>query len=204
MADGFTFKVDVKDVLKNITAAKSEINSILENELENFGKLTVNDAKRLAPTDEGTLKGAIGYVQTGLNVTITVNVDYAAYIEFGTKSFAASYVSGLPAEWQTFAAQYKGKAGKGSMEEFVLRLTEWVRRKGIASQFSTTTKKRVGSISNNKGNLKQRQNLDDYHAAYGIALHIIRKGIKPHPFLYPAYSKNIDLFIKNIKSALSK
>lgn len=196
MAKGFTFKLNTNEVVKNITIAKSKVNETIKKELHAFGLNTVNDAKRLAPVDEGTLRNAIGYKKEDLKVTITVNVDYAAYIEFGTKSFAASYVSTLPPEWKDFAAQFKGKAGKGSMEEFVLRIMEWVKRKGIGKVYDIKTRRRV------KINKTIAQ--DDEANAYGIAIHILRKGIKPHPFLFPAFQKNKIELINNIKAQLSK
>jgi HK97 gp10 family phage protein len=197
MANGFTFKLNTSEVIKNITIAKSKVNSAIQKELNAFGKSTVNDAKRMAPVDEGTLRNSIGFVKEDLKVTITVNVDYAAYIEFGTKRFAAAYVSTLPAEWQDFASQFKGAAGKGSVEEFILRIMEWVKRKGIGKTYDIKTRRavRVG-----RQTAAQTAEAD----AYTIAIHILRNGIRPHPFLFPAFEKNKIELIKNIKEALSK
>lgn len=196
MAKGFTFKLNTSEVVGSIKAAKSQVASVINNELNAFGQSTVNDAKRLAPVDEGVLRNAIGFKKEELKVTITVNVDYAAYIEFGTKSFAAAYVSTLPTEWQDFAKQFKGKAGKGSVEEFVLRIMEWVKRKGIAGTYSVKTQKRTGP--------QGARNFEDADAAYAIALYILRKGIRPHPFLFPAYQKNKIELINSLKAQLSK
>lgn len=196
MADGFTFKLNTSEIVQNITVAKSKITQTVQNELNAFGQNTVNDAKRMAPVNEGVLRNSISFKKERLKVTITVNVDYAAYVEFGTKSFAAKYVATLPTEWKDFAKKFQGKAGKGSMEEFVLRIMEWVRKKGIAGTYSVKTKQRTGP--------KGARNFEDAEAAYGIALAIIRKGIRPHPFLFPAFQKNKLELIKNLKAQLSK
>lgn len=44
---------------------------------------------------------------------IVAQKDYAAYIEFGTGPYAASYVPSLEDEWQDIARQFKGKRGAG-------------------------------------------------------------------------------------------
>ncbi len=172
---------DIKNLDKTLSEIKAypqDVERIINNEFKAFGLSTVNDAKRLAPVDEGRLRESIGSVIGSLSISVTVNVDYAAYLEFGTKSFAAAYVATLPPDWQAFAEQYKGNAG-GSFQEFVMRLQRWVRLKGIAS------------------------GKDIDQAAYAIALSILRKGIKPHPYLFPAFEKNKIELIKQLKQQLN-
>lgn len=145
----------------------------LIEELSEWAKQTSLRASQLAPTDEGHLKGAINpdYATKGkLKASVTVAVNYAAYLEFGTKKYAAAYVSSLPADWQTFASEFRGGTG-GGFAEFVKRITEWVARKGI-----------------------------DKEAAYPIALSILRNGIKPQPYLYPAVKENNKKLIDNLKN----
>lgn len=125
-----------------------------------------------------------------MKVTIAVAANYAPFLEFGTRGFAAAYVATLPANWQAYAATFRGKTG-GSMEDFIMRLVEWVRHKGIAAQFSVKTRRRTGSRSQNA--------TDDYAAAYQIALSILRKGIKAQPFLYPSYEKNKIELLKRLQ-----
>ncbi len=191
--------VDV--VLNNIRNVNAQVKGSLQKELNSFGLNTVNDAKRFAPVDEGTLRNAISFKKEDLKVTITVNVNYAAYLEFGTRRFAAEQVAKLPPDWKTFAATFKGKGG-GDMEEFIQRLVKWVQRKNIAGVYSVKSRQRKGTVVKNQGSVKSRQALEDYEAAYGIALHIIRNGIRARPFLYPAYQKNIQPLIDNIKASL--
>ncbi len=165
---------------------------------------TVSDAKRFAPADEGTLRGKISYKKEDLKVTVTVGVNYAAYLEFGTRKFAAAWVSSLPADWQTFAAKFKGPAG-GTFEELVMRLTEWVHRKGLGSGKAGKSIGVAGTYSVKSGRRtgnKATQASQDKSAAYAIARSIMIKGIKPHPFLYPAYEKNRIELVNNLKAAL--
>lgn len=181
------------------------INEKVKDELNAFGLDVVNDAKQLAPTDEGYLKNSISHVMVNDNtVEIKVNTNYAAYVEFGTRRFAASYVSTLPQEWRIFASQFKGKGG-GDYFDFLNNILDWVIRKGIANRYSIKTQQPIKI--NIKNPSKAGIGKDDYErlhsAAYAIALSILKKGVKPHPFLYPAVEKNRPLLEKRIKDILN-
>ncbi len=160
--DAVIAKLDVKTFEQQIQGA-----------LDEFGLRVVREAKLLAPKDEGFLARSINFDPGKLSVTISVNTDYAAYIEFGTRKFAAAYVSTLPAQWQEFAAQFKGSQ-PGSFAEMIQRLMGWVKRKGIPET-----------------------------AAYPIVLKILREGIKPQPFLYPAFNSQTPILIKDMESLLT-
>lgn len=182
----------IDKALANINTKKFK--QEIQDELNSFGLDVVRDAKALAPVDEGHLKGAIEYKSAALSITITVGVDYAAYVEFGTRKYAAQHVASLPAEWQEFASQSKG-AGGGSFDELVMNIVRWVKAKGIGATFSIATHKREGFG-------KQSAATTDDATAYAIAKHIIIVGIQPHPFLYPAFEKNRIELIKRLKSLL--
>lgn len=81
----------------------------------------------------------------------------------------------VPAELQSIAIQYKGKGG-GSFEEFLQAIKDWVKQKGIG---------------------------DPEKIAYPIAMSILRKGIRPQPFLYPAYVEGRKKLVVTMKKALS-
>ncbi len=195
MANGFTYAINTDVAIEKLLEKQDKVESIVNRELNSFAINTVNDAKRLAPVDEGYLRNSISYAKANFKVTITVNADYAAYVEFGTKKFAAAYVAALPADWQTFAAQFKGKGGE-SFQQFIVRLTQWVHRKGLAGTYSVKTRERTGA--------KASHGTEDYSVAYKIALSILRNGIKAHPFLYPAFEKNRLELIANLKAQIEK
>lgn len=163
---GITVKLDTKGVEAKLNNAKGEVAKTMLSELNRFGLLMEGDARRLAPIDEGFLAGKIQHIPAtlqNLKTDVIVAANYAAYIEFGTRAFGAAYVSSLPPDWQAYAATFKGKGG-GSYDDFIIRITEWVKRKGI-----------------------------DQNAAYLIARKILRFGIRPHPFFYPAFRKNFEI-----------
>ena len=201
---GFTIDItgDFEGKLNNL---EEKVKKIVDEELNAFGLDTVAMAKTLAPVDEGFLRNSITFEKRPLSVEVVVPVNYAAYIEFGTRGFAAAYVSTLPPDWQAFAAQFKGGGG-GSFQEFVMRLTEWVHRKGLGAGgpgkpigvtgiYSIKTGKRTGN--------KATQANEDKSAAYRIALSILRKGIRARPFLYPAVFQNVLKLKENLNTILN-
>ena len=125
-----------------------------------FGIRVELAAKQAVPVDEGKLKGSIFQEPGRLSNTFGASADYASFQEFGTRKFAAAYISTLPADWQAFARQFKG-GSSGSFQDFVMSLVGWCKRHGISEK-----------------------------AAYPIAIKILRNGMKPQPFLYPAFNTN--------------
>jgi HK97 gp10 family phage protein len=188
---------NLPNLKKQLDNIPKDIEKKVRLEMTAFGMDVVRDAKALAPVDEAHLKSSISYAfgvaDKGLSVEIIVATDYAAYLEFGTRSFASNLVATLPPDWQSFAATFRGPGG-GSFAELVERLTEWVRRKGIAAQmeYVRAKPKRLGR--------KKVQAGQDYAAAYMIALSILKKGIKAHPFLYPAVQYNKAILIDNLNA----
>lgn len=156
-------------------------------------------AKLNAPVDEGHLKGAIFNHPERLAVTVGCSVDYAAYLEFGTRKYAAAWVATLPLEWRQLAESKRGGGG-GSFQEMVRRITEWVHRKGLGTGFagdigvtgtySIKTRRRTGN--------KATQQNQDKQAAYAIALSILRNGIPAQPYLYPAVNEATPLLLKDL------
>lgn len=208
-----SFKIDltgIPELLKKLTEIPKNAEKQVYAEFTATGTDIVRDAKALAPVDEGHLKSSISFQVTkgvkGPELEIIVATDYAAYVEFGTRSFAAAYVSSLPPDWQTFAATFKGPGG-GSFAELVDRLTRWVRLKGISGEYQYVTQKPKRIGASGKGPQfatgKARNEAEDYNTAYLIALSILKKGIKAHPFLYPAVNYHKDILIKNLKEILA-
>lgn len=135
----------------------------------NFGIRVELAAKQAVPVDEGKLKGSIFQQPGRLSNTFGAAANYASFMEFGTRKFAASYIATLPADWQSFAAQYKG--GSGSFDDFLLSLMGWCKRHGLSEKL-----------------------------AYPIAIKILKNGLKPQPFLYPAFNKAKDKLIEDLKA----
>jgi len=163
--------------------------------LDGFGGAVVKNAKLLVSTnssDEGGLLGSIDSTVNSLSVTITSNRNYAAYIEFGTRKFAASYISSLPSEWQAYAGTFRGdKTGdSGDFNDFVQAIMAWAQRKGIGA-----LKTKSGRNSQSAASYDSMQ-----QAAYWIALNILQNGIRPKPFLYPSIVRELPKLEKRIEN----
>jgi len=149
--------------------AKTEVQA----ELNDWADTTSENAKLLVranSSDEGNLLRSINPNYGNGYASVTASAKYAAYIEFGTRKYAAGYVSSLPADWQTYAATFKGSTG-GTFEQFLLSIMGWVSRKGI-----------------------------DKKAAYPIARKIMIDGIRPKPFLYPSVQKTLPVLKQNLRA----
>lgn len=182
------------EVIAKFDKIAQETADEVNGELDAFGQAVVKDAKGLVSansSDEGGLLRSIDSSVGSLNVTITARQNYAAYIEFGTRKFAASYVSSLPADWQTFAATFKGR-GEGDFYDFLFSILDWVKRKGLVNRYSVKTRKRIALAKKDDPNLER--------VAWLIAMKILRNGIRPRPFLYPSIKKNIPVLEKYIET----
>jgi HK97 gp10 family phage protein len=96
--DELVGKLDVKKFEDDIQLALNDYILRVESE-----------AKQLVPKDIGGgigLAASITHDFEKLSGTISVNKDYAAYVEFGTGPFASQYVPSLPQEWQDYAAKF--------------------------------------------------------------------------------------------------
>lgn len=202
------FKIDIKGDIDGIFKEQTrKIKDQVQNELNKFGLSTVNDAKRLAPVYESQLRQHITFVprvkDSLIEVDIIAATNYAAYVEYGTGPMAAKYVATLPKDWQAFAKRYKGKGG-GSYDEFLMRIFNWVKKKKLTlnpkqyEQGDSYTK--TGKLRKPRKRKKVDKEKGQQQLAYLIAKKIMREGIKPQPFLFPAISTNRIKLIKNLKA----
>lgn len=198
MSKGFTLDVrGLAGVMKQVETLAQEVKVKASEELNRFGSEVVENAKQLVASnssDEGNLLRSINldYAKPNkLSVEINVTADYAAFIEFGTRKYAAQYVATLPTDWKAYAAGFKGKSG-GSMDEFIQAIMAWVQRKGIGAQLTKS-----GNASTSKSSLEQQQ-----QAAYAIALNILQNGVQAKPFLYPSVIKFTPKLSERMKKLL--
>ncbi len=151
----------------------------------------VADAKKSAPADLGKIRQGLGKELKITNAVITAtvfsNAPESPFQEFGTGGKVD-----VPSEMADVAAGFRGQKG-GSMAAFILALTGWVQRHGLTGVYSVKTQKRVGSKASNSDADKQ--------AAWAIAKAILRDGLTPRPFLYPAYLKGKAKVVPQLENA---
>lgn len=193
MAKSFNLEIEgLEKLQQKLNKLPAKITKLIDLEIDAGAKEINAGQLRLVPVDEGRLKQSLSVAKTkNLEREIVTNAFYAPYIEFGTKSQVS-----VPSELTAFAAQFKGGTGaKGSFDDFLLVILDWVHRKGIAGRFSTKSKRRVGN--------KNTQLQEDFEAAFPIALSILRKGIKPHPFFFPPFLIEKPKIINNIAQVIN-
>lgn len=171
-----SIKIDIKGadiVLKNIDKLSIKTKEGVKDAIRTFVLGVHEQAAQNVPNHESGLAQSLKPKLDKLNnleASVIANIEYAAFVEFGTRKYAAKYVATLPADWQAYARKFRGK-GTGSFDDFVLKLMRWIRLKGLSGKVKGQTKKQTLEAD-----------------AYALAIHIIRNGIKPHPFLYPAFT----------------
>lgn len=160
-----------------IQKATKETQTLVDAELEAAAMNFVGLAKKdLASQggDRGTLLRSISYSKTkDLQYTVSANVFYAPFIEFGTKSKFNPYPG-----TEEFASQYKGAKGTGTLK-LIDAIKGWVKRKGIA------TGKEIDKV------------------AFLIARSIYKNGISPKPFFFKQIVPVKSNLVKNINSILN-
>ena len=122
------FALDISGI-KGVEAAIKKIDSKatkgLSDELNAASLNIEKSAKRMAPGNLGKLRQSINH-DTGNDLFKAVfsTVEYAPYVEFGTRGKAR-----IPSGFEQFAAQYKasGQGAKGAWKAIEF----WIKRKGI-------------------------------------------------------------------------
>ena len=168
--------IGVEQLQAKIQKATKETQTLVDAELEAAAMNFVGLAKKdLASQggDRGTLLRSITYnKKADLQYTVSANVFYAPFIEFGTKSKFNPYPG-----TEEFASQYKGAKGSGTLR-LIDAIRGWVKRKRIA------TGKEVDRV------------------AFLIARSIYKNGISPKPFFFKQITPVRNNLVQNVTRVL--
>lgn len=162
-----TITLDIKGMdkaLGKLDKFKKTVQTEIKDEVAVSVLKIQSDAKKYAPVNLGMLRQSIYLLEKSNGpgkflFSVGTNVKYAPYIEFGTGGKVS-----IPSGYESYASHFKTKTG-GTFKEMLKALMMWVEKKGIA-------------------NGKQSKSV-----AYMIAVSILRKGLRPHPFLIPAFEQ---------------
>jgi HK97 gp10 family phage protein len=120
----------------------------------------VAQAKANAPADLGKIRQGIVKEQIdAFQVAIAATAPESAFQEFGTGGKVE-----VPEEMADVASSFQGQSG-GNMADFILALVGWIARHGITGAKNETPEQ----------------------IAWAMAKVILRDGLRPQPFLYPAF-----------------
>lgn len=175
--DKITFNIEDFDVLySKFKSLSDKSKAEVRNEFAASALNIQSNAKKNAPVNLGNLRNSIIVDQSGDNSNFTFIISAKASYSPYVEFGTGGKVS-VPSSYAEYASTFKGK-NKGKYKEFIEALILWVRRKGIGS-----------------GN--------DKSTAYVIARSILRKGIRPQPFMIPAYEQEKSKLLNRIKQILN-
>ena len=191
--DNITFEIKgINEVLNNFKQMDAKIQKEVKDEVNASALKIQSDAKKLAPINFGTLRGSIQLNEVSSNdgfvYSVYTKLSYAPYVEFGTGGKVS-----IPAGYEDYAMQFKGKTG-GKFIDMVKALAEWVANKGIVGTYSVKTQRRTGNKSN-----QYKQNMS---AAYAMAISILKKGLRPQPYLIPAFEQEKPKLINRLENVI--
>lgn len=182
MSDGARITVQG---MQSFTAMAQNLSDAIIEGIDDELEAAAFDMRAIADTlitDNGTINTA--YLKSRLQVipvqgnhrALFINdAFYAPFVEFGTGPRV-----NVPGEWADYAAQFKGMKN-GDKTDFIRNIKEWIGNKQIAVPAGYT--------------------LDSF--AERIVLSILQKGLKPRPFMYPAYRKIADELPRRIAVRLN-
>lgn len=136
MSNGFKFKIksNATDVIRTLEAWEGETIRKIRAQHQRTAINVESSAKRNAPVNLGRLRADIQHniETTDRGVVVKANVfntvEYAPYVEFGTKSKAK-----IPAELQEFATQFINPK-PGTFDLLLQNISEWANRKGVPAE----------------------------------------------------------------------
>jgi HK97 gp10 family phage protein len=139
------------------------------------GDMIVANAKQNAPADLGKIRQGITKEQVSqFQVMIAATAPESAFQEFGTGGRVE-----VPEEMSDVASEFQGQSG-GGMADFILALVGWISRHGISGTKNETPEQ----------------------IAWAMAKAILRDGLRPQPFLYPAFVAQSQKLIPMLENAL--
>ena len=119
-----------KNYWTSITQKSEEIQGKIKAQINKSALAIETGAKIKVKTDQGRLNTSIlaKFSDGGLTSLVGTDVDYAPFVEFGTKSKVE-----IPAGLEAYAMQFKGSKS-GSWDDLVRKITAWARRNGIEEE----------------------------------------------------------------------
>jgi hypothetical protein len=167
-------KIDISKLLSQISAFGHDANRLAVAVTNETTQGMVTQAQLRVTSNNSVDKGQL---RLSIGKT-TARVGYNRSFFFSNAPYAAYVEFGtgakvsIPKGFEQMAAEFRGKSG-GNFDTFVEAIREWCGRKGI-----------------------------DPKLAYIIAVSILRKGLKPRPYLIPSYLEGIQQYPKTLRKVL--
>lgn len=177
----------IKETINKINNSSIDVQKSADNIISAAAVDMVTMAKKLAPVNDGALRNSITWKKLAiLSYEVSANIFYAPYVEFGTKT----YVS-VPQEFTDIANKARQQKSKGDFNDLLLAIAKWIKNKGIGVVTKTS---KTGKVTKSKKGTEKSQ----LGLAWVIAYNIVKKGIRPNPYFYPAYKYATSKMIKEL------
>lgn len=157
-----------------------DMEQAVQDELHTLAGMAASRMKILAPKFQSFMTNSINVKKTGdMEYEVRPAVGYAPFVEYGIKPGG----KGLPRFFDPASAQ----------------IVEWLKR---------TPNKKTGATFNRravKGSKVFQASMLSLRDRYeGLAWHIRKEGVKPHPFVEPVHDEMKPIVLKNLSEAVRR
>lgn len=137
MARAYISDAEMKKALGNIEKLSDEARQKIGEQIQYTARDVEARAKLNTPVNEGRLRASIDVAYDPSTLTAVIKaggsgakgqVNYAPYVEFGTKTKVR-----VPSGYAQFASQYKGIRG-GTFADLQRNIAQWAKAKGIPEE----------------------------------------------------------------------
>jgi HK97 gp10 family phage protein len=120
----------LNQAIKNLEKYGAKVQSETAQAINGVMLAVESEAKLSAPVNDGRLRASIVTTkakQTDLTAQTEVGVNYAPFVEFGTKSKVD-----IPAGLEQYAQQFQGSGG--SFQDLLANIERWAAQKGLPAE----------------------------------------------------------------------
>lgn len=154
--------------IKKLEKILANLDGVIKEDLDILVNSATKSAQAVAIKEAPVDMGALKQAN---NVEKLADMSYAVYNNkkyAGYVEFGTGKKVDVPGDLQAVAEQFKEK-GDGSFEEGLQAIKDWCKRHGIEEE-----------------------------ASYPIFLSILRNGVSPQPFLYPAFKEGKKVLVQDV------
>lgn len=166
-------KVNAK--LKGVDKLLKDFREFGKEGVKEFGSITKLTAQDIVGMAKVNAPKNLGKLSQSIHKEKVTDLNYKIKVglDYGVYvEFGTGRKASVPPELQKEASRFKGRK-MGSFEEGLKSIRDWCRSKGIEES-----------------------------AAYPIFMSILRNGIEPKPYLYPAWVKGRMQYLKDLKGSI--
>ena len=167
--------MNIKADIKGLKKVIKDFERFGDEGAKEFAKITKFQAQEIAADAKVNAPSNFGKLKQSIKdeKIDPLNYKIAVHEEYGAYvEFGTGAKVSVPKELQSLASQFRG-GSKGTFEQGLRSIKDWCKTKGIPED-----------------------------AAYPIFMSILKKGLRPQPYLYPAFVKGRALYLDDLKDSI--